>query len=98
MQYQKQNKSTVSGRIINIATVAVAIGISAVLIAISVSEGLQREIEKKTSAFNGHILATSFENNESKVSLLPFEDDQSLKSQIAKEENLTRIHSIALKA
>ena len=51
MQYQKQNKSTVSGRIINIATVAVAIGISAVLIAISVSEGLQREIEKKNKCF-----------------------------------------------
>ena len=47
MQGQKQDKSTVSERIINIATVAVAIGIAAILIAMSTSEGLQREIQKK---------------------------------------------------
>ena len=63
MQGQKQNKSTVSERIINIATVAVVIGIAAILIAMFTTEGLQREIQKKTSVFNGHILVTSFENN-----------------------------------
>ena len=82
MQGQKQNKSTVSERIINIATVAVAIGIAAILIAIATSEGLQREIQKKTSVFNGHILVTPFENNESQVSLLPFEDSPALRNQI----------------
>ena len=82
MQGQKQNKSTVSERIINIATVAVVIGIAAILIAMFTTEGLQREIQKKTSVFNGHILVTSFENNESQVSLLPFEDSQQLRNQI----------------
>lgn len=98
MQGQKQNKSTVSERIINIATVAVVIGIAAILIAMSTSEGLQREIQKKTSVFNGHILVTSFENNESQVSLLPFEDSQQLRNQISEDENLERLHGIALKA
>ena len=98
MQGQKQNKSTVSERIINIATVAVAIGIAAILIAIATSEGLQREIQKKTSVFNGHILVTPFENNESQVSLLPFEDTPALRSQIKEEKNVDRIHSIVLKA
>ncbi len=98
MQRQKQNKSTVSARIINIATVAVAIGIAAILIAIATSEGLQREIQEKTSVFNGHILVTPFENNESQVSLLPFYDNQGLRDEIGKEKNLMRFHSIALKA
>ena len=64
----------------------------------STSEGLQREIQKKTSVFNGHILVTSFENNESQVSLLPFVDSQQLRNQISEDENLERFHGIALKA
>ncbi|MGY8965933.1 MAG: ABC transporter permease, partial [Flavobacteriales bacterium] len=98
MRGQKQHKSTVSARIINIATTAVAIGIAAILIAISTSQGLQKEIQKKTSVFNGHILVTLFENNESQVSLLPIIDSDSIRNQIKEEKNIEKIHSIALKA
>lgn len=98
MRGQKQHKSTVSARIINIATTAVAIGIAAILIAISTSQGLQKEIQKKTSVFNGHILVTLFENNESKVSLLPMIDSDSIRNQIKEEINIEKIHSVALKA
>ncbi|MFQ3340683.1 MAG: lipoprotein-releasing system permease protein [Flavobacteriaceae bacterium] len=98
MQRQKQDKSTVSARIINIATVAVAIGIAAILIAISTSQGLQKEIQKKTSVFNGHILITLFENNESQVSLLPILDSDSLRNLIKDEKNIERIQAVALKA
>jgi len=98
MRGQKQHKSTVSARIINIATTAVALGIAAILIAISTSQGLQKEIQKKTSVFNGHILVTLFENNESQVSLLPMIDSDSIRNQIKEEINIKKIHSIALKA
>ena len=98
MRGQKQHKSTVSARIINIATTAVAIGIAAILIAISTSQGLQKEIQKKTSVFNGHILVTLFENNESQVSLLPMIDSDSIRNQIKEEINIEKIHSVALKA
>jgi len=98
MRGQKQHKSTVSARIINIATTAVVIGIAAILIAISTSQGLQKEIQKKTSVFNGHILVTLFENNESQVSLLPMIDSDSIRNQIKEEINIEKIHSIALKA
>ena len=60
MQGHKQYKNTVSARIINIATLAVCLGISAILIAMSTSKGLQKEIQNKTSVFNGHILITLF--------------------------------------
>ena len=98
MRGQKQHKSTVSARIINIATTAVALGIAAILIAISSSQGLQKEIQKKTSVFNGHILVTLFENNESQVSLLPMIDSDSIRNQIKEEINIEKIHSVALKA
>ena len=98
MRGHKQHKSTVSARIINIATTAVAIGIAAILIAISTSQGLQKEIQKKTSVFNGHILVTLFENNESQVSLLPMIDSDSIRNQIKEEINIEKIHSVALKA
>ena len=75
MQGHKQYKNTVSARIINIAILAVCLGISAILIAMSTSKGLQKEIQNKTSVFNGHILITLFENNESQVSVLPFETE-----------------------
>jgi len=97
MQGHKQYKNTVSARIINIATLAVTLGISAILIAMSTSKGLQKEIQNKTSVFNGHILITLFENNESQVSVLPFEDTDSLRQKIRENKNIKRFHSIALK-
>ena len=97
MQGHKQYKNTVSARIINIAILAVCLGISAILIAMSTSNGLQKEIQNKTSVFNGHILITLFENNESQVSVLPFEDADSVRQKIRENKNIKRFHSIALK-
>ena len=97
MQGHKQYKNTVSARIINIAILAVCLGISAILIAMSTSNGLQKEIQNKTSVFNGHILITLFENNESQVSVLPFKDTDSVRQKIGENKNIKRFHSIALK-
>ena len=76
MRQHKQPKDKVSSRIINIATIAVTIGIALILISMAFSIGLQNEIRNKASLFNGQILITTFENNESQVSLTPFEDSE----------------------
>ena len=95
MRVQKQHKSTVSARIINIATTAVALGIASILIAISTSQGLQREIQKKTSVFNGHILVTLFLKTMSpKFLLLPIIDSDSIRNQIKEEKNIEKIRFI----
>lgn len=98
MQGLKQYKDTVSAQIINIATLAVTLGVAAILIALATSKGLQEEIQNKTSVFNGHILVTLFENNESQVSLSPFKDEDSLRIQIGEQKNVKRFHPVALKA
>ena len=98
MSSSKHYKNTVSARIIKIATLAVSLGMAAIIIALATSKGLQKEIQSKTSVFNGHILITLFENNESQVSLIPFSDSEELRNQIANEDNINRYHPIALKA
>ena len=62
---------------------AVCLGMASIIIALATSKGLQKEIQNKTSVFNGHILVTLFENNESQVSLIPFSDTEKLRAQIA---------------
>lgn len=98
MRQYRQHKNTVSSRIINIATVAVALGIAAILIAMAFSRGLQKEIRIKTSVFQGQILITPFENNESQVSLLPFKTTFTLKEEIQAHPEFERMHAIAIKA
>ena len=98
MQQHKQYKSTVSAQITKIATLAVSIGIAAVLIAVSTSKGLQSEIRKKTSIFNGHILVTLFENNESQVSLLPIEDQQEVRNLLQSKKGISNFHAFATMA
>ena len=73
MRQPAVNKDNVSRQIINIATVAVALGMAMILIAIATGKGLQKEIHNKTAAFNGHLVVMPFENNTSKISLIPFE-------------------------
>ena len=98
IQGYKQHKNTASSRITNIATLAVCISIAAILIAMSTSKGLQKEIQKKTSLFNGHILVTLFENNESQISVIPFKESPDLRNQLKSVENISNFHPIALKA
>ena len=98
IQGHKQHKNTPSARITNIATLAVAIGIAAILIAMSTSKGLQKEIQKKTSVFNGHILVTLFENNESQISVIPFKDNLDLRNNLRSVKNISNLHPVALKA
>ena len=98
MRQHKQHKNTVSSRIINIATLAVALGIASIIIAMAFSKGLQDEIRNKTSVFNGQILIAPFENNESQVSLTPFQHSKKVQDEIAKHTDFQRMHTFAIKA
>ena len=60
----KQYKSSVSATIIKIAIAAIAIGIIMMMVAIATGMGLQKTIQEKVSAFNGHIQISTFDNND----------------------------------
>lgn len=76
MRNATSNESTVSGRIIKIAILAIALGMIMMLIAMGTSFGLQREIKTKTIALSGHLRIAPFENNNSKISVTPIRRDE----------------------
>ena len=98
MQQTKHYKSSVSARIIKIATLAVAMGMAMILIAVATGKGLQKEIKNKTAVFNGHLIVSPFENSESQVSIIPFLDTPELRANIESETEVIHIQRVVIKA
>ncbi|MGY8944821.1 MAG: ABC transporter permease, partial [Flavobacteriales bacterium] len=94
----KHYKSSVSARIIKIATLAVAMGMAMILIAVATGKGLQKEIKNKTAVFNGHLIVSPFENSESQVSIIPFLDTPELRANIESETEVIHIQRVVIKA
>ena len=98
LQNSQVYKHSVSARIIKIATVSVAIGLSMILIALATGFGLQKEIESKTAVFNGHLILSTFENSSSSVSLQPLSLENNLVAQIQSLPNVLYIEGVTYKA
>ena len=98
MRINKLNKGSVSARIIKIAILAVAIGIAMILIAVSTGKGLQKHIENKTAAFNGHIVVSPFENSESQISVLPITNNPKVYDMLKNEPGVVHVQKVAIKA
>lgn len=98
MQHMKHYKSSVSARIIKIATLAVAMGMAMILISVATGKGLQKEIKNKTAVFNGHLVVSPFENSESQISIIPFLDTSELRANIESETEVIHIQRVAIKA
>ena len=97
MRFDPYHKGSVSVQIIKIAKVAVALGMSMILIAVATGKGLQKEIQNKTVALNGHLVVTPFENSESQISILPIKDEPHTLEMLKSEEGVTQVHRVALK-
>ena len=67
----KDNKSSISAPIIKIAISAIAIGMIMMIVSVATGIGLQQKIREKISAFNGHIVISNYDNNQSEVTLVP---------------------------
>ncbi len=93
----KAYKSSISAPIIKIAIAAIAIGLIMMIIAISSSIGLQRKIREKVSAFNGHILISTFDNNNSQVSINPISADQDFYPEFTAMPEVTHVQAVASK-
>ena len=93
----KSYKSSISAPIIKIAIAAIAIGLIMMIIAISSSVGLQQKIREKVSAFNGHVLISTFDNNNSEVSINPISNDQDFYPEFTALEGVDHIQAVASK-
>jgi lipoprotein-releasing system permease protein len=78
----KSYKNSVSAPIIKIGIIAVAVGLSAMHIAVGTGFGLQQKIRDKITSFEGHIRISNYENNNSLITPTPI--DSSTLSEIKK--------------
>ncbi len=93
----KEHKSSISTPIIKIAISAIAIGMIMMLITVATGVGLQRKIREKVAAFNGHVLISSFDNNNSVESLIPIKINQSFYPDFTDVSGITHIQGVATK-
>lgn len=93
----KKYKSSISAPIIKIAITAIAIGVVMMLISFATGLGLQQKIRDKIAAFNGHIIISSYDNNSSKVSLMPVSKKQDFYPEFKKVEGIKHVQAVATK-
>jgi lipoprotein-releasing system permease protein len=94
----KDYKSSISAPIIKIAISAISIGMIMMIISVATGIGLQQKIREKISAFNGHIIISNFDSNESDVTLIPISKNQEFYPKFKSVEGVSHIQAIASKA
>jgi lipoprotein-releasing system permease protein len=94
----KDHKSSISAPIIKIAIAAIALGIIMMIVSIATGIGLQQKIRQKVSAFNGHIIISNFNGNESDVSTEPVSLNQKFYPKFKNIDGIHHIQAVASKA
>jgi len=91
-------KSSISAPIIKIAISAIAIGIVMMLVSVATGIGLQQKIREKVSAFNGQVIISNYDNNNSEVTLVPISKKQDFYPDFKSVPEVSHIQAIASKA
>jgi lipoprotein-releasing system permease protein len=93
----KAYKSSVSAPIIKIGIAAIAIGIIVMMIAIATGIGLQQKIREKVVAFNGDIIISNFDSNNSQESGRPVSLNQDFYPEFNSVDGINHIQAVASK-
>jgi lipoprotein-releasing system permease protein len=93
----KAYKSSISAPIIKIGISAIAIGIVVMMIAIATGIGLQQKIRDKVVAFNGHVIISNFDSNNSQESIVPISTKQDFYPEFKTVEGIKHIQAVATK-
>ena len=94
----KDHKSSISAPIIKIAIAAIAIGMVMMIVSVATGIGLQQKIREKVSAFNGHIIISNYDNNQSEATLTPIAKNQEFYPKFSSVAGVTHVQAIATKA
>lgn len=94
----KDYKSSISAPIIKIAISAIAIGMIMMIVSVATGVGLQQKIREKVSAFNGHIIISNYDNNQSEVTLVPIAKNQDFYPKFKSVSGISHVQVIASKA
>lgn len=94
----KNNKSSISAPIIKIAIAAIALGIIMMIVSVATGTGLQQKIRQKIAAFNGHVIISNYNNNESDVSTEPISINQKFYPKFKNIDGIKHIQAVGSKA
>jgi lipoprotein-releasing system permease protein len=94
----KDHKSSISAPIIKIAIAAIAIGMVMMIVSVATGIGLQQKIREKVSAFNGHIIISNYDNNQSEATLTPIAKNQEFYPKFNSVAGISHVQAIATKA
>ncbi|MGC4039979.1 MAG: FtsX-like permease family protein [Flavobacterium sp.] len=94
----KDHKSSISAPIIKIAITAIALGMIMMIVSIATGIGLQQKIRQKVSAFNGHIIISAYNDNNSDVSTAPISIHQSFYPKFKEVDGIQHVQAVASKA
>ena len=94
----KSYKSSISSPIIKIAITAIAIGIIMMIVSVATGIGLQNKIREKVAAFNGHIVISNYDNNQSEVTKEPISINQEFYPKFKNISGINHIQATASKA
>lgn len=94
----KDYKSSISAPIIKIAIAAIAIGMVMMIVSVATGIGLQQKIREKVSAFNGHIIISNYDNNQSEATLTPIVKNQKIYPKFNSVAGISHIQAVATKA
>ena len=94
----KDHKSSISAPIIKIAIIAIALGVIMMMVSIATGIGLQQKIRQKVAAFNGHIIISNFNGNQSDVSTEPVSTNQKFYPKFKNIEGISYVQAVATKA
>lgn len=94
----KDHKSSISAPIIKIAITAIALGMIMMMVSIATGIGLQQKIRQKVSAFNGHIIISGYNDNNSDVSTTSVSKNQNFYPRFTSVDGIAHIQAVANKA
>ncbi|UUC46865.1 ABC transporter permease [Flavobacterium cerinum] len=94
----KNYKSSISAPIIKIAIAAIAIGIIMMIVSVATGVGLQQKIRQKIAAFNGHIIISNYDDNQSEVSVEPISIHQPFYPKFKNIDGISHVQATASKA
>jgi lipoprotein-releasing system permease protein len=63
--FDKKSRKNISGQIINIALVSIAVSLAVMIISVAIVTGFKNEVSNKTVGFGGHIQIVNFDSNNS---------------------------------
>lgn len=92
----QQGRKNISRPAVRIATIAIALGLAVMIIALSVVLGFKQQIRNKTIGFGGHIQITNYDSNNT-YEMNPIKVDSSFMRNLYSIQGVKHIESFATK-